>query len=92
MPASPYIFVTDQGRVFSVADEPTAEDFAYAAVGMVTILRLADAHYYGRDGRWYPIPPGQLGKAEVNGEESPPYHALLSDFAEPLRDREWQKP
>jgi hypothetical protein len=82
MPAGPYIFVSDQGRVFSVADAPTAEDFAFAAVGMVTIVRLADAHYYGRDRRWRPIPPGQLGSAEFEGEESPPYHALSSDFAD----------
>jgi hypothetical protein len=51
-----YVFIGDQGRVFSSVDEPTADDLDYAAVGMLTIVSLRDLRYYGRESRWLPIP------------------------------------
>lgn len=78
-----YVFVTDQSRVFFTALEPTPEDFAYAEVGMVIIVRIADAHYFGTQKEWMPIPAGQLGHAEVDGEETGAFHGLPELFAEP---------
>ncbi len=84
MSAARYLFVSDQGRVFSSNDDPTPEDFEYAAVGMVTILRLADGHYYdGQQRKWRPIPRGSLGSGEVEGEAPLPFHAPASDFEPP---------
>ena len=51
-----YVFIGDQGQVFSSFDEPTADDLDYAAVGMLTIVSLRDLRYYGRQNRWLPIP------------------------------------
>ena len=50
-----YVFIGDQGRVFSSVDEPTADDLDYASVGMLTIVSLRDLRYYAREGRWMPI-------------------------------------
>ncbi len=77
-----YVFISDQGRVFSSSGEPTTEDFGYAAVGMVTILSLSDGCYYGVEREWLPIPAGRLGAAEVANEPMPPFHAPASYFAE----------
>ncbi len=74
-----YVFISDQGRVFGTTDDPTREDFAYATVGMVTIVRLADGHYYGTEGKWRPISRGQLGTADVEGEETLPFHEPAAD-------------
>jgi hypothetical protein len=79
-----YVFVTDQSRIFFTALEPTSEDFAYAEVGMVIIVRIADAHYFGTEKKWLPIPAGQLGHAEVDGEETGEFHGLPELFAAPL--------
>ncbi len=78
--SSRFMFISDQGRVCSSLDEPTDEDFAYAAVGMVTILSLADGRYYGIEQKWLPIPPGRLGTAEVDDETTRPFHAPESYF------------
>lgn len=75
MSALRYIFISDQGRVFSTSDEPTTEDFEYAAVGMMTIVSIADARYYGLGRRWCPIPPGRLGTVNIEGEETASFHA-----------------
>lgn len=69
-----YLFVSDQGRVFSCHDEPTTEDFANAAVGIFTLVRLADLHRYGTEETWRPIPPGELTNAEIGDDRSPPFH------------------
>ena len=58
-----YLFVSDQGRVFSHAEAPTKRDLAYAGVGMLTIIRLADYHYYDRGKKWLPVPV--VGTASV---------------------------
>lgn len=79
-----YVFVTDQSRTLFSTLKPTAEDFAYAEVGMVIIVRIADAHYFGRAKKWLPIPSGQLGRAEVDGEESGEFNGLPELFAEPV--------
>lgn len=75
MSAPRFIFVSDQGRVFSSHDEPTTDDFAYAVVGMVTIIRLADFHSYGSKQGWFPIPAGELTRANIENDSSPPFHA-----------------
>jgi hypothetical protein len=77
---SQYIFVTDQSRVFFTQTAPTPEDLAYAEVGMVVIVRVADAHYYGRECDWLPVPAGRLGCAELDGEETPLFHSLPDLF------------
>jgi hypothetical protein len=61
-----YVFIGDQGRVFSSFDEPTADDLEYCAVGMLTVVSLRDLRYYGRECRWLPIEE----RAEV-GDERP---------------------
>lgn len=75
MPVARYIYVNDQGRVFCSEDDPTAEDFAYAEVGMVTILRLADTHYYRRDGKWWPVTRGKLASSEIDGISTEKFHS-----------------
>lgn len=75
-----YIYVSDQGRVFASRDEPTDEDLAYAQVGMVTIIRLADCHFYGTSRIWTLIAKGKLGQVSVEGELTPPFHVAASDF------------
>ena len=87
MQAIRYIYISDQGRVFGSTGDPTEEDFAYAAVGMKIIVRLADAHYYGVDGKWRRISNGRLGAAEIDGEETPPFHTAAVDFDVPRTDR-----
>jgi len=82
MPSLRYIFIGDQGQVFSSSDEPTTEDFAYAAVGMMTIISIADARYYGLGKRWLPIQSGRLGTANIDGKETPSFHAPESFFQE----------
>ena len=79
MPFPRYVFLDDQGRVFSSHDDPTAEDFAYAAVGMVTIVRVADFHCYGSKKKWLPIPAGELVTAELDEHENPPFHTERND-------------
>ncbi len=81
MSAARYLYIGDQGCVFSSADEPTAEDLEYAAVGMRTILRLDELRYYGRERQWLPIPAGRLASADIDGERSKPFHGLPSDSA-----------
>lgn len=79
MPAARYVFVSDQGHVFSSADEPTAEDLEYAAVGMRMILSLIDGRYYGREKRWLPIPAGRLTSVVIDGKRSLPVHSPISE-------------
>jgi hypothetical protein len=79
MPAARYVFISDQGRVFSSADEPTLEDFEYVAVGMLTIVRMEDGRYYGRARKWLPIPVGRLISAEIDGDPRKLLHGLSSD-------------
>lgn len=80
MRAPRYIYISDQGRVFSSADDPTPEDFAYANVGMITILRLEDHHCYRSDGKWRPIADGKLASANVDGMQTGEFHADPSDM------------
>lgn len=80
MTAPAYIYVGDQGRVFASTDEPTDEDLAYADVGMVTIVRLADYHFYGTGRTWTSIASGKLGQASVEGELTPPFHVAAAEF------------
>lgn len=80
MTTARYVFVYDDGQVFSATDEPTSEDLEHAEVGLVTIVSLADHRYFGRAGKWLPIPAGRLGSAEVDGEPRPPFHAPASYF------------
>ncbi len=80
MSSARYIFVGDQGHVFKSSDHPTAEDFAYAAVGMVTIVRLSDCWYYGREQKWQPIPEGEQGTAGVDEKLASALHASPRDF------------
>lgn len=82
MPPARYIFVCDQGHVFSTCDDPTPGDLEHAAVGLVTILRLEDRSYYGTARQWQPILNGELGVADIDGEQTPPYHGPPSYFAE----------
>ena len=74
MNSARYVFVNDQGRVFGSYDDPTEEDFAYAAVGMVVIVRLADCCYYGRERAWRPVVKAMLDRAEIEGAGSPQFH------------------
>jgi|SRR5581483_10305194 len=71
-----YVFVNDQGDVFTTSNEPTAGDFGYAEVGMLIIVRLADCHFYGRTGQWQRIADGRLTTVEIDGEISPAFHAM----------------
>lgn len=82
-----YVFVNDQGAVFGSSDDPTEEDFAYAEVGMVTILRLADDCYFGREGTWRAIPCGQLEKADIDDGTATPFHAPAASLAEAMQGR-----
>jgi hypothetical protein len=75
MPAARYIYVSDQGRVYSSVDEPTSEDFEYAHVGMLTILRLSDNHCYRTEGKWRPVAPSKLVSAEIDGVETEKFHS-----------------
>jgi hypothetical protein len=78
-----YIFIGDQGRIFYSANEPTPEDFEFAAVGMVIIVRLADCAYYGREKDWRPIVEGVLGCADLEDESTVPFHSVEADFRTP---------
>lgn len=84
MPQPRYVYLNDQGQVFSSDDDPTPEDFAYAAVGMVTIIRVADFHCYGSEKRWLPISEGELGAAEIDDQEATPLHTTVSQTLPPL--------
>ena len=75
MPAPRYIYVSDQGRVYSSVDEPTSEDFEYAHVGMLTILRLADNHCYRIEGKWRPVAPSKLVSADIDGMPTDKFHS-----------------
>lgn len=77
-----YIFISDEGRIFSTSDEPTPEDFEYARVGMMTIIRVADGFCYGLEKKWRPIPRGQLGTTNVEGKDTAPFHAVETFFQE----------
>lgn len=70
-----YVFVSDQGHVFSSHDEPTAADFGFAGTGIYTIIRLGDLHCYDTREVWRPIPPGALDQAEVGSVAGHPFHA-----------------
>lgn len=86
MPSIRYLFVFDEPEpVFFSSDEPTAEDFEHAQAGLGTIIRLADACYYGREGKWEPVPEGRLGTTDVDGTPTRPFHAPASYFAESLK-------
>jgi hypothetical protein len=63
-----YLFINDEGQVFGSANEPTGQDFEFAAVGMLTIVRLSDRRYYAGRGEWCSIPPVQGGTANDEGE------------------------
>jgi hypothetical protein len=78
MPSARYVYIKDNGDVFSTADDPTAEDLSYVDVGMMTILRLADGRSYGRASGWIPIPTGALGRVEIDGHLTVPFHSLAS--------------
>jgi len=56
-----YLFVFDDlSRVFTTTDDPTPEDLEAAVLGTAVIVRLADVHAFGRDGRWKRIPGAVL--------------------------------
>jgi hypothetical protein len=78
-----YIYVSDQGRVFASTHEPTEEDLAYAKVGMVVIIRLADYYFYGTGKTWASIASGRLGRAKIEGQLTQPFHGTVSDFEPP---------
>lgn len=78
-----YIYFSDQGRVFGSEDEPTREDFEYAHVGMLTILRLADNCSYQKDGKWHAIQPGKRVCAEVDGQQTAEFHSDANDTETP---------
>lgn len=79
-----YIYISDQGRVFSSEDEPTLEDLEYAHVGMLTILRLADHCSYQTDGKWRAIQPGERVRAELEGQQTEEFHNDANDSETPL--------
>lgn len=85
MSATRYVFVYDDGQVFSTDNEPTAADLEGAALGLATILRLTDATFYGRSGKWIPILRGQRGAAEVDGAAESEFHAPAGYFEQPAR-------
>lgn len=74
-----YIYISDQGRIFSSEDEPTLEDLEYARVGMLTILRLADNCSYQTDGKWRAVQPGKRVRAEVEGQQTAEFHSDASN-------------
>lgn len=78
-----YVFIGDQGRVFRSSDEPTPEDLAYAAMGMVIIVRQTDCCYYGPECKWQPIPDRELGSAEVDCEDTASSHPIANNPAYP---------
>ncbi len=69
-----YIFVRDDGTAFRVAEPPTPEDLDHAKYGLLTILRPADLHYYGRGGGWRKLPEGKLVTPDMEGTPSEPFH------------------
>ncbi len=73
MSAARFVYIGDQGRVFSSVDEPTAEDLDFAAVGMLTIVSLRELRYYGREQQWLPIRSGRLTSRE-DDRNSLPFH------------------
>lgn len=74
-PAPRFLFVDDQGGVFSSYDDPTVEDFAFAAVGMLTIIRLADLHSYSGKQRWQAIPISRLTTVTLGNDPGLPFHS-----------------
>ena len=46
-----YVFVNDNGKVFSIANEPTSEDLLHVSLGGVNIVRMADGFYCGDEGQ-----------------------------------------
>ena len=79
-----YIYISDQGRVFGSDDEPTLEDFEYAHVGILTILRLVDHCSYQTDGKWRAIQPGKRVRADVEGQQTAEFHSDTNDAETPL--------
>lgn len=69
-----YIFIREDGQTFGIACEPTNEDLAHAKYGLVTILRTADLHCYGRAGRWEIVPEGVLASPDQAEAPSDPFH------------------
>ncbi|ACB74369.1 hypothetical protein [Opitutus terrae] len=70
-----YIYVNDQGAVFSSADEPTREDLRFAEVGMLTIISLPELKRYGTSASWEVIPPAALTRPRL-GKRPAAFHAL----------------
>lgn len=70
----PFIFVREDGRAFGVADVPTPEDLDHAKFGLVTIVRTADLHWFGRSGKWEPLAAGELAAPIIEDSPSAPFH------------------
>ena|ERR1035438_7702809 len=70
-----YVFVNDNGKVFSIANEPTSEDLLHVSLGGVNIVRMADGFYCGDEGQWLPIPAGELIAVDLEEDGiAPPAH------------------
>lgn len=69
-----YIFIRDDGLIFGIGEPPTPEDLDHAGVGILTIIRLADQHYFGREGCWRPTPVGKLAQADSKAPSFLPFH------------------
>lgn len=86
-----YIFVTDQGRVFYSETEPTPEDYEFAAVGMVVIVRLLDCAYFGREKEWQSPGKGRMGCVDLS-EETTPSDTAAESAIETFLEEEGGKP
>lgn len=70
--AAKYLFITEDGeQIFTVNDEPTAEDLKCHEFGILTIIRLSDLHFLSSDGQWKPVENGVLQRytKQEAGEE-----------------------
>jgi hypothetical protein len=83
-----YLFVFDDLKhVFFTSDAPTGEDLELARCGTGVIVRVADFHFFSRDGEWRPMREGILGASEVDERMTPPFHAP-AEYFDPLA-RQW---
>jgi hypothetical protein len=70
-----YLFVSlDSGVSFTTDREPTPTDLEQVAVGLGTIIRVADLLQWSKEGSWEPVLPGVITTPDVPGHEHEQFH------------------
>ena len=88
--AQKYIFVCDDSRgdfrirIFTV-ETPTFADFESVKVGLLSIIRLADMHAFGADGKWYPISHGVPVTPDPTETDGLPLHVHITQAERELK-------